>query len=105
MRKLPNKKPVRIRFAWHGDYEKVAPHGVPLKTAYFLRRAKTNKIEQLRGTEAVSKLLSHCFFPYWETEGMQFILDFCDHVVKKIPCYDLGFVRNKKIVEFIRSAK
>jgi hypothetical protein len=90
---------------WHGDYEEVSPHGVPLKKIYFLRRTKTNTIKKLGGTEAVSMLLSHCFFPYWDSEGMQFTLDFCDNVVKKILCYDLGFIRNKNVVEFIRSAK
>jgi len=90
---------------WHGDYEKVSPRGVPLEKIFFLRRAKTNTIKKLEGTEAVSMLLSHCFFPYWDSEGMQFTLDFCDHVAKKIPCYDFGFIRNKKVVEFIRSAE
>lgn len=90
---------------WHGDYEKASPHGVPLEKVYFLRRAETNTIKELKGIEAVSMLLSHCFFPYWDARGMQFVLNFCDKVAKKIPCYDLGFVRNKKVVEFIRSAK
>jgi len=90
---------------WHGDYEKISPHGVPLEKVYFLRRAKTNAIKKLEGTKAVSKLLSHCFSPYWETEGMQFVLDFCGKVVREIPCYDLGFIRNKKIVDFLRSSK
>jgi hypothetical protein len=90
---------------WHGDYEKVSPHGVPLERIYFLRQSKTNTIKRLEGKLAVSMLLTHCFFPYWETEGMQFTLNFCDYVVKKIPCYDFGFVRSKKVVYFIRSTK
>jgi hypothetical protein len=90
---------------WHGDYEKASPRGVPLEKVYFLRRAETNRIKKLEGIEAVSMLLSHCFFPYWDAKGMQFVLNFCDKVAKKIPCYDLGFVRNKTVVEFIRSAK
>jgi len=90
---------------WHGDYEKASTRGVPLEAVYFLRRAETNTIKKLEGAEAVSMLLSHSFFPYWDAKGMQFVLNFCDKVAKKVPCYDLGFVRNKKVVEFIRSAK
>jgi hypothetical protein len=90
---------------WHGDHEEVSPRGIPLEKVFFLHRAGTNTIKKLEGIEAVSMLLSHCFFPYWDAKGMQFVLNFCDRVAKKVPCYDLGFVRNKKVVEFIRSAK
>ena len=90
---------------WHGDYEKASPRGVPLEKVYFLRRAETNTIKKLGGTEAVSMLLSHCFFPYWDAKGMQFVLNFCDRVAKKVPCYDLSFIRNNKVVEFTRSSK
>jgi hypothetical protein len=90
---------------WHGDYEEVSPRGVPLEKVFFLHRAKTNTIKKLKGIEAVTMLLSHCFFPYWDARGMQFVLNFCDKVEKKVPCYDLGFVRSKKVVDFIRSAK
>jgi hypothetical protein len=90
---------------WHGDYEKVSPKGVPLERVYFLHQLEKNTIRRLEGKLAVQMLLTHCLFPYWDSEGMQFVLDFCDNVVKKVPCYDLGFVRSKKIVEFIRSAK
>jgi hypothetical protein len=78
---------------------------VPLEKIFFLRPAKRNTTTKLAGTEAVSMLLTHCLLPYWDSKGMQFVLDFCENVVQKKSCYDLGFIPKKNVVEFIRSTK
>ncbi len=90
---------------WHGEYEKVSPHGIQLEKIFFLQHSNTNQIQKNFGLIATSKLLTHCFLPYWEFEGMQFTLDFCAKVVETIPCYDLGFVPDKNIIDFIRCVK
>lgn len=90
---------------WHGECDEVSPHGVPLEKVFFLRKAGINGAVRLEGVVAASNLFSHCFLPYWEVEGMNFILEFCAGVAKDLPCYSLDFVPEKSIVEFVRCVK
>lgn len=90
---------------WHGEYEGFSPHGVPLNKIFFLHHAETNNISLMKGSSATLRLLTHCFLPYWETEGLQFTVDFCAKLVETIPCYELGFVPDKSIIDFIRCVK
>jgi hypothetical protein len=90
---------------WHGEYESVSPHGVPIEKIFFLSHAKENSVRYLKGTAAASKILSHCSIPYWNSAGMNFIVDFCSQVVSEIPCYELDFVPDEDIVDFVRCVK
>jgi len=90
---------------WHGDYTGVSAQGVPLEKIFFLNRGDVNSIRRLEGAAAVSKLLTRCFPPLWHEVGMRFTLDFCAKVVSHVPCYELGFVPNNDIVDFVRCVK
>jgi len=87
---------------WHGDYTGVSPQGVPLEKIFFLNRGNVNSIRCSEGAAAVSKLMTRCFPPLWHAEGMSFTLNFCAQVVSHVPCYELGFVPNKDIMDFVR---
>jgi len=50
-------------------------------------------------------LLVRCFPPLWDAEGMRFTLDFCAHLVGEVPCYELGFVPDGSVVDFVRCVK
>jgi hypothetical protein len=90
---------------WHGDYTGVAPQGIPLEKIFFLNKGDVNSIQCLEGATAASKLLTRCFPPLWHEEGMSFTLDFCAQLVSDIPCYELDFMPDEDIVDFVRCAK
>lgn len=90
---------------WHGEYDKISPRGVPLDKVFFLRHAEANSVQRWEGASAASKLLTHCFQPYWDPAGMDFILNFCTGVVESVPCCELNFVPDKCVVDFIRCVK
>jgi hypothetical protein len=90
---------------WHGEFNKVSSQGVPLKKIFFLRKAEINSTDRLIGANAALHLLTHCFLPYWDTDGMNFTLRFCSNITTEIPCYELGFVPDKSIVDFLRCVK
>ena len=52
---------------------------------------------------ASSMLLTRCFPPLWDAEGMRVTLDFCAQLVETIPCYELGFVPDKSVLDFIKN--
>ncbi len=90
---------------FHGEYTKVSPRGIPLEKIFFLRHAEANDIRRKKGVVASSMLLARCFPPLWDAEGMSYTLDFCDRLVTDVPCYELGFVPNQKIVDFVRCVR
>jgi hypothetical protein len=90
---------------WHGEYPGVSPRGVPLKKIFFLHHAGTNSVSCKEGAMASSMLLARCFPPLWDTEGMSFTLEFCAKLVETVPCYQLNFVPDNNVVDFVRCVK
>jgi hypothetical protein len=87
---------------WHGDYTGVSPQGVPLDKVFFLRHGDDNHARQVAGAEAASMLLARCFPPLWDESGMRFTLGFIAQLAEAVPCYELDFVPDERIVEYVR---
>lgn len=87
---------------WHGDHDDVSPHGVPLDRVFFLRQAATNHAQRMHGAQAVTYLLPRSFAPLWDANGVAFTLDFCSQLASDVPCYDLGVMPTRDIVDFVR---
>jgi hypothetical protein len=88
---------------WHGDFREHSSHGLPIAKVFFLRHGKKNSAQAKSGAEAVSMLLARAFPPFWDKEGMAFTIDHCHRLVSKIPCYELTFVPNAEMIDFVRS--
>jgi hypothetical protein len=87
---------------WHGDYRWVSPQGVPLEKIFFLRHAGENQARRVGGVTAASMLLARSFPPLWDATGMEFSLDLSARLVEAVPCYELGFVPDGRVVEYVR---
>ena len=87
---------------WHGDYSSVSPSGVPLEKIFFLHQAKHNETQNRMGVTGVSSLLTRSFPPLWDPNGMGLSAELCASLVESVPCHDLSFTLDEKIVEFIR---
>ncbi|HAM50458.1 MAG TPA: hypothetical protein DCP92_07075 [Nitrospiraceae bacterium] len=90
---------------WHGNYSTVSSKGTPLEKIFFLQHAESNSANRKDGASAASMLLSRCFPPLWDTEGMSFTLDFCTQLVDEVPCYKLGFIPDRNVMDFVRCEK
>ena len=90
---------------WHGHYNKVSSKGLPIHKMFLLHHGNKNLAVSKDGTEGVSMLLTRCFPPIWDKRGMDYTVDFCRRLVEKVPCYELDFVPDKTVVEFVRSLK
>ena len=88
---------------WHGDFEELSPKGLPICKIFFLRHGDKNSAIPKKGAEAVSILLTRCFPPLWDKKGMEYTIGLCHHIVEKIPCHELSFEPDMKIVDFVRS--
>jgi hypothetical protein len=47
--------------------------------------------------------LARAFLPFWDKEGMDNIVSLCHTTLDNIPCYELTFVPERDIIEFVRN--
>ncbi len=87
---------------WHGTAGCGSPEAVPLTRIYFLKQALENKLLALKPVNAYTKMLVRSFPTYWNSAGMDFTLGFLDELVQEVPCFELGFVPDNSVVDFVR---
>ena len=87
---------------WHGDFDKFVLKPLPVQKIFFLKHGSKNLAIPKKGIEAVSMFITRCFPPIWDKEGMESTTDLSQRIVRKIPCYELNFVPDRKIINFIR---
>jgi hypothetical protein len=88
---------------WHGDANVCDPGNAPLEKVFFIVHADRNYAKPISPIDAASRLLVRCFPPFWDKEGMEFVTNFLAEVAEEVPCYELGFVPDQSVVEFVRS--
>jgi hypothetical protein len=86
---------------WHGDHMSGTTGGILLDKCFFLSRGTSNQAIPVSGAAACAMLLTRSFLPLWDKEGMGSTLDFISAVASEVPCYELAFVPNEEIVEFV----
>lgn len=88
---------------WHGNFREISPEGLAIQKIFFLRHGEKNSAVPKNGIDAISMLLTRSFPPLWDKNGMTFTTGLCHHIVDKIPCYELSFEPNARIVDFVRN--
>ncbi len=86
---------------WHGDSKTFSPEKVQLERIFFLNHARENKVVRTKRTEAAAKLLVCSFPTFWDKKGMEFTLGFIDELTREVPCYDLGFLSDKSVIDIV----
>lgn len=87
---------------WHGDARIASPEGGPLNRIFVIQHAPQNYAVKLSAVEMAAHLLVRAFPTFWYAEGMDFALKFLDELVQTVPCYELGFVPDSSVVDFVR---
>jgi hypothetical protein len=88
---------------WHGDARFGAPQSVEVERILFLTHGLGNSTEEIRGIEAVPKLISCAFPPHWDAAGMAFTMDFFGDLADQVSCQTLRFKPDRSAVEFVIS--
>jgi hypothetical protein len=87
---------------WHGDAALAFPGCAQLKGIYFLQKGTQNELVPLTKAEALGRFLGCSFPPFYSAESLDFIIGFFEQIVKTTPCYELRFLPDKMVVEFIK---
>lgn len=88
---------------WHGDFNEVSSKALPIRKIFFLKHGKENTTVPKKNAEAVSMLLTRSFPPLWDQKGMDYTLSLLDQMASRLPCYELQFLPDKKIIDFVRN--
>jgi hypothetical protein len=86
---------------WHGESRFASTKGVPLKRIYFLSHGQKNDLVRQEETRGIARLLACSFLPFYSPEAINFALGFFEEVVRAASCYELRFLPNKEVLEFI----
>lgn len=87
---------------WHGTSEIHKNMGATIEKIFFIKHGKKNKATPISKTDAASRLMVRCFPTFWNKEGMQFAVDFCSRIAEEKGCYELEFVNDKSVTEYVK---
>jgi hypothetical protein len=86
---------------WHGEAEMACPDRAPLSRIYFLRHGQSNALLAQRPPQAVGRLFACCFPLFYSAEALSFTLEFFEEVVREVPCCELQFLPDARIVTLV----
>ena len=87
---------------WHGTAQTAAPLSVPLDKIFLIKHAAKNKATALSPSTATARMLAYAFPTYWDTGGMSATLELLARLGQTVPCYELGFVPDHKVTDYIK---
>ncbi|MFH1201780.1 MAG: hypothetical protein V1674_02690 [Candidatus Omnitrophota bacterium] len=90
---------------WHGefgDYLASRIDSAPIDKLFFIHHAPRNNVRRIRVKEAFNSLYPAIFPTFWDKGCLENIVSFCQDLVENIPCYSLGFVNDRRVIDFVR---
>jgi hypothetical protein len=79
--------------------------GVPISKIFFLYHSPRNIASHKTGILAATLLLLRSLQPTPDVKLIKNIQRFCAQLAQAVPCYSLGFVPDKRVLDFIRKIK
>jgi hypothetical protein len=87
---------------WHGEAELAVASRAELTHIFFLRQGPRNSLEAQGVAESSARLLS-CGFPtFHDACGLEFTLSFLEDLTSHVPAFELSFLPDASVVEFVR---
>lgn len=87
---------------WHGEAGLAYPARAPLPRIYFLHYGQKNELVPQKAPEALGRLFAYSFPPFYSPEALDFTLAFFEEVETAVPCDELRFLPDQRVIEFIR---
>jgi len=90
---------------WHGefsDYLESRIEKAPLERIFFIHHALRNIARKVSHLEAFNLLYPGLFPTFWDKKCLENIVSFCEELIESVPSYSLGFINNKKVIDFVR---
>jgi hypothetical protein len=94
----------RIHGNWsHGDIPDVSPNSAPLRAAFFLNKARENRIVHIADRSEITRSLLACLVkPLVTSDWWERMLALAQDIASEVPCYALYFDKSGDIVPLLR---
>jgi hypothetical protein len=79
------------------------PKKAPLDAIHLISHSPVNKINKQNGALAVSKVMAFCIQNNYDKEYIHNLLNFLGELCTCVPVFELGFVPDSSIVNFVKS--
>lgn len=86
---------------WHGEARLASPARAPLRWVYFLHHGQKNEFMPTKGAQAIARLFTSSFVPFYYPAGLEFTLGFYEEVTKEVPCYELRFAPDERVMRYL----
>ena len=86
---------------WGGDAGVVSPQGAPLDSIFFLHHAPRNAVAIKHPIDALSSLVNLSFPLFYERKLLDFTVGFLGDLVAQVPCYDLEFLPDARVLDLV----
>lgn len=86
---------------WPGEAGIAVNGSADLRALFFLTKASQNLINPLRSSEAARRLFPVISCPWYDPERLSGVLDSCEKLVSKVPCFELQFRPEPEVAEML----
>jgi hypothetical protein len=87
---------------WHGEATFGSPREAKLERIFFLRQGQENSLKEMTGVDSLSHLLTCSFPPLWDSQAMEFVLEFFSQLAAQVPCQELSFRPEKSVLALVK---
>ncbi len=87
---------------WPGEGGHAVNLGVELKQMAFLSKGSENRMAELSASDTIGRLLPVLSIPWYDKEKTAAMMAFCDHLISRIPAYELTFRADASISDFFQ---
>ncbi|MBI5374941.1 MAG: hypothetical protein HZA77_05870 [Candidatus Schekmanbacteria bacterium] len=88
---------------WHGTAGIDLPESSSIDKIFFLKHASENKAELIGSSDSFSRLVVRSFPTFWSSTGMECTLSLISNIISSVPSYELGFLPDGKVIDYVRS--
>jgi hypothetical protein len=88
---------------WHGDAALARPGSAVLRRVFFLKQGPSNRSTSVRPAEAIARLLGCAFFPFHSRSGVEAGFAALADVIARVPCHELTFAPDPRVVAYLRA--
>ena len=82
--------------------KEVSPQSAPLEKIIIIQHSQENRWRRHDPKEAAKALFVRSSPTFWNPRGIKFTLKFLGELVQAVPCYELGFLPQPGIVDYVR---
>lgn len=86
---------------WHGDAQFASPGKARISKIFVLQHGRSNLIRRLPKAQAVGEIFARSFPPFHSAAGLERTIEFLNHTLDRVPCYEFEFVPDRSSVQAV----